>query len=161
MQTTLHNETFKSWLAGFIDGEGCIGTNGKSKQIRITIANTNKEVLLLIQKLYGGCLVTQKHTKHPDWKTAYRLSWSSKKALSVLYDVLPYLILKQSQAKICLTINAIQREITQKQTMLIPKKRDELGRIMEVEKIHIPQTELIEQRQMLASELNNLNKKGI
>jgi len=137
------NETFKAWLAGFIDGDGHIATQGKSRQIRVTITNTNKDVLVLIQTVYGGTLKEQYNSKHPNWKTGYHLCFVSRKALPLLQDILPYLILKHQHAKLCLMINSIQFKILKNHN-------------------HIPQIESAQrEKEALSSELAILNKRGL
>lgn len=50
------------WLAGFIDGDGCIYTGGNYNTIILTIAQCNPLPLLYIQKCYGGVIACKKNT---------------------------------------------------------------------------------------------------
>ena len=55
------------YLAGFIDGEGCIRLHkhptkdGFNYNLDVRIANTNLEVLQEIQKIFGGKINIHKH----------------------------------------------------------------------------------------------------
>ena len=88
----------RQWLAGFIDGEGCLQLSRLRKSIfpRIIITNTNKEILEDIQKKYGGDIKSVQ--LKDNWKKShyYRVSWAQ--CLKLLDDIYPYLKLKIEQA---------------------------------------------------------------
>jgi hypothetical protein len=88
------------YLAGFVDGEGCIGIGSTNTSLVLTLAisQVNLTVLQEIQKDYGGHLTPckVKGNRRPAWI----LRWSSKAALSVIEKILPYLIVKKPQAEI-------------------------------------------------------------
>lgn len=90
----------KAWLAGFIDGEGCIQFGKQKRGIfpRILIVHTNKEILEEIRNIYTGDIQSKRTKEH--WKTShfYRLAWT--KAIELLRDVYPYLKLKKQNADI-------------------------------------------------------------
>ena len=52
------------YLAGFFDGDGCITTSPKTN-FRLTISNTNKEILDWIKKNFGGNINNQHLPKNP------------------------------------------------------------------------------------------------
>jgi len=98
----------KNYLAGFIDGEGSIAIY-KHKDVRtqkgytlhphFEIANTNEEVLKAIKEVIGGKLKIK--PKQKGCKKVYYVEFQDyeqiKKALTI---VLPFLIIKQKQAKL-------------------------------------------------------------
>ena len=101
-----------SWLAGIIDGEGCIGlysflSHGKYKEIRtqIIIVSTNYLLILEVRKILDGlkisyCVGLRKRIK-PNWKQSYYIQMQNIPALKkFLPFLLSYLIVKQKQAKI-------------------------------------------------------------
>jgi len=110
----------KSWLAGFIDGEGYIGiTFQRKKETKqsapspryhpfLIIVNTNKEVLLHIKELIGeGRLYTLNKGLGKSKKSyQYKLTKMST-LLEVLEGILPYLKIKKKQCE--LLINFIKR----------------------------------------------------
>ena len=66
------DEHFKSWLAGFIDGEGCFGI-GKCRNYnypRLNIVNTDVTPLIKIKENYGGNIGHRKRVK-ANWKRSY------------------------------------------------------------------------------------------
>src|SRR5258708_5116461 len=106
--------TTKAWMAGFVDGEGCLTV---SKQIRknrptpqwrpfITIANTNKESLGIFLKRYGGTLRFNKEKRESKsgvkWSDSW--TWYCKQTSIKLFceELLPFLIVKKKQANILL-----------------------------------------------------------
>src|ERR1035437_3631008 len=104
------------WLAGFIDGEGCLSIHtrmrtGKSKaraviQGRLSIANTHLPTLLAIKAEWGGKLSYKKYTSpsHQGYKgmnktkQGYELLWYNQADLMrVLEAIHPYIIVKKDQ----------------------------------------------------------------
>lgn len=94
------------WLAGFFDGEGCIGLHkGGSRSTanyhpRATITNTDLPTLKAIQVQYGGTI--HEATKKGSTKPCWILAWSNQKALAFLRLISPHLIVKKSQAEVLL-----------------------------------------------------------
>jgi len=90
------------WLAGFIDGEGCVSYIKRHKRnsfrFEIRITNTDLFILMWIYQRFGGYLYQLRgettgrilgHYSH--WKPSYQWYIADKKA-KALYDQLkPYL----------------------------------------------------------------------
>lgn len=115
---------FNSWLAGFIDGEGCIRIsklcfNRKRKrwrgyQVVVSITNTFKPVMLEIYNKLGGTFDDNPDKGHPfgiKRKKIYVVRWTNKGAQEVIREVLPYLKVKQEQAKLVLLVNYVKQGI--------------------------------------------------
>ena len=88
------------YLAGFFDGDGCITTSPKTN-FRLTISNTNKEILDWIKKNFGGNINNQHLPKNPKHNTSWK--WITTKrtdVLRILELIYPYLIVKKKQAKL-------------------------------------------------------------
>lgn len=118
-------ETDKAYIAGFIDGEGCIGIyqrhKGKDKghyEPKVSIGQSNKEILEKILKMMDNLKssyvsLSCKGTIGNRTKDYYQLNifrLSSIKEL--LEEIYPYLILKQKQAEIML--NFVNHRLTLK-----------------------------------------------
>jgi len=94
------------WLAGFFDGEGYVGMAGgcgasKGLYPRITITNTYLPVLKAIQAQFGGSIyICRKTDKDKGIRQCYTLSWSCKKAITLLKELVPFLTVKKSQAEL-------------------------------------------------------------
>lgn len=99
-----------AYLAGVIDGEGCIAIRkskrtGSCKSTRyaaaVTVGNTSR---VLIEQLVGtfgvGCVTYRYPTKTK--RACYLWSLSSRGARDVLRAVQPYLIVKREQAAVLL-----------------------------------------------------------
>lgn len=102
----------KAYIAGFIDGEGCISItkrkdkeykNGYSFYSNIRITNTNLEILEWIKNILdcGGHL----------------------KACIIAKELLPFLIVKKKQAEILLDFQKLKEENKQKGIDGVPPER--------------------------------------
>jgi hypothetical protein len=110
------SETDWAYLAGLLDGEGCIGVHLRARQHRgseqknhapsfrilLNVTNTNREVLDWLRSYLGGS-VTQKTREtlrnRPAWV------WRQQRtdaAQAILKKCLPYLKIKRQQAEIAL-----------------------------------------------------------
>jgi len=101
--------TIYDWcrMAAFLDGEGNIQVNPYKKtrkvQVRLIICNTNEILPLWLQENFGGNIIARPQ-KNPKWKTAYVWSCTSGRACWVLFNSLPWLLLKESQAKLLMQL---------------------------------------------------------
>lgn len=115
-------ETDKAYIAGFLDGEGCIvvdrqkRTNSHHKQHyyyvpRICIANRHKGVLDYINKCWGntGSLTLRKlNNKNANWSDAWQLRFSSVPTYGYLIEILPYLKTKRKQAELVIEMGELK-----------------------------------------------------
>lgn len=104
------------YVAGFIDGEGSLMitkarvANCRSPQYRprVSVANTNRSVLAVIQRSYGGILARQPARK-PSWNDAYQLIWTDGRIEPLLSAVGRHLRIKAKQARILIEFIRHQR----------------------------------------------------
>lgn len=96
-----------AYIASFVDGDGCIGLSQRQNKNRyypyLRIANTNIKILKYIQKFYGfGSIQTANTTYRttPNCKQCYYYQTVNQKATKIISSILPYLVLKQNQAKL-------------------------------------------------------------
>lgn len=111
------NETDAAWAAGFIDGEGFIGTvectrkdktrkNGdpvnRQFSLHVHVAQTKRPVLEQLQSILGGSLGTSR------CKTGIVYQWRAygDNAVAALQKIIPYLVGKKRQAELCLEFQA-------------------------------------------------------
>lgn len=86
------------YIAGFFDGEGSIVIS--KNRIRISLPQTNKEILEEIKKYFGVGNLTVLKKRKEHWKDAWSYYVSGSKAcFKVLNELEPYLILKKDKAK--------------------------------------------------------------
>lgn len=108
-------ELQKSYLAGFIDGEGYIGiTFQRKKETKISsatpryhpfliIVNTNKEILDFIKDIIGEGKVYIGKKSNGRWKESYQYKLTKADNLEeILTAILPYLKLKNRQCEVLL-----------------------------------------------------------
>jgi len=95
------------YLAGFFDGEGCIGiyTNGKGNgrtlrvQLTQTVTPQSTALLIAMRSRWGGSLCQfNKELRRPAW------NWQASAAKGYLFlcDIRPWLLLKADQADVVL-----------------------------------------------------------
>jgi deoxycytidine triphosphate deaminase len=86
-----------AWLAGIIDGEGCLSVHDKG--VRLTVTNTDKEMLELARSLTGVGQIYEKDDGDPKHKVRY--DWvvtRSRHVQELLVRVLPYMVIKRAKA---------------------------------------------------------------
>lgn len=97
-----------AYLAGLIDGEGCIGFTRTRQHWhpRIIIANTSLELLQSIQRQFGGDI---KPTRiHVGWKPGYNWRLGNSRCVLLLDRLSKYLRLKEPQARLTFLWDAIR-----------------------------------------------------
>ncbi len=100
------SEKEKAYLAGIIDGEGCIGfyhtSHAKGYSIYVTIANTDKRLMdWLTSHVPSGHVYIRRKNPDKNWSAAY--SWvlyGSRKVSVFCRELMDYLILKKDQASL-------------------------------------------------------------
>ncbi len=98
-------DTEKAYLAGIIDGEGCITVCKSSRYdnrvITVAVAMNDREAIDILFEHFGGCLFELKK-QNPKWNDGWRWAVKQRKAKVVLEAVLPYLRIKDRQAILAL-----------------------------------------------------------
>ena len=97
-----------SYLAGIIDGEGCITIGAGQRETCVNynalllVQNTSKKLIDWLQHNFGGHVyLSKKETSKT--KTAWMWRFTKKKDIElILLAILPYLVVKREQAKILL-----------------------------------------------------------
>jgi hypothetical protein len=101
MSSKAHSVADIAYFAGIVDGEGSIAITLANRRENYTlylrIGNTDKNLIIQLQKKFGGTSYIQKAGKST-WKHAYILSWFGPVAQDRIRMVLPFLIVKREQA---------------------------------------------------------------
>lgn len=101
-------ETEKAYLAGLIDGEGCIGINKSGPKqyklyIQITVCDQDLNIYWQRRTGRGGIYDGRKYTeKNPKWRPTFTWKINSNDAYELLEEIYPYLLIKREQADIAL-----------------------------------------------------------
>lgn len=94
-------ETEKAYIAGLLDGEGCVGIN-KDKikntyKIRVIITNSNLEVIQWLKIKTGiGCSYKYKKAFKENWNPVHRWQIVSNQSKDFLNAIKKYSIIKKS-----------------------------------------------------------------
>ncbi|MHA1754494.1 MAG: LAGLIDADG family homing endonuclease [Candidatus Odinarchaeia archaeon] len=106
-------EVEKAYVAGFIDGEGCIGiykTKSGCVESRFSMTNSNKEVLLWIKKKLG---LNNKirHIHKEAKKPRYQLDIAGNQKVSKILKIfLPYLKIKREHALLVIELSELKKK---------------------------------------------------
>lgn len=125
----MSNKAKFGYLAGIIDGEGCITIGAGRKETCtnynsiIMVTNTNKKIIDWLQQQFGG-----NYYKIPasgNCKEAYRWRFLKQKEIEkLLLAILPYLIIKREQAIVLLEFVRMSKETaSQKREELFQKMK--------------------------------------
>jgi hypothetical protein len=89
----------KEYLAGFVDGEGCISIirygAGRVHYLRLSVTQLDRRPLDLLRQEYGGSVYRK---VRPGRRDIFEWVVADSTALSALEDLLPHLIVKRDQA---------------------------------------------------------------
>lgn len=91
-----------SYLACLIDAEGCITiSNGRKRhyQLIVRIGMYDKEPLELMASAFGGSVDP---TNRKDKKPCWCYTATSDRALSIMVELVPYLLVKRGEAEIAI-----------------------------------------------------------
>jgi hypothetical protein len=89
------------YLAGFMDGEGCISLNEVRHKVRISVVQTGEEPLQLYAKMFGGTVQFSNITAGGLPLYRYRTG-DSIQCGKILLSLYPYLLVKEEKARIAL-----------------------------------------------------------
>jgi hypothetical protein len=106
------------YLAGIIDGEGCIGiTSAKgpasrntSHALRLYVTSTSEELMVWLIDTFGAGRRVSRNEKPGKWATRYDWVVYGHQAEQLLRTVLPHLVIKQAQARLALEFRSLSRE---------------------------------------------------
>lgn len=91
----------RKWLAGYIDGDGCISVQEVVKPsgvaylvLHIAAEKSDTEGIEIIQKQFGGCI----HDMCDGRVRQYKLSLNPSKTVEVFSEIAPHMVVKQDQA---------------------------------------------------------------
>ena len=92
-------EAERAYIAGFFDGEGSIGIYKYARSISayLSFAQKNPAILLWIQSIFGGTLVSTKPGTHST-DPVFQLRYTSRHDIAVLLRILrPHIRVKKDQ----------------------------------------------------------------
>jgi len=99
-----------AYLAGIIDGEGCISLSKSHKndryyyRLQLTITNTSAELKQWLEDKFGGRIRTS-YARSNNRSDILHWTVSGNQCQWLLRQVLPYLIIKKPQAELALMMN--------------------------------------------------------
>src|SRR5712692_9343337 len=98
------------WLAGIMDGEGCIGVyrnkrNGipANHQLRLSVSNTDPLMIYELKRLCGGRTRMAARKANPNWHSSWLWDLGGRRAITLLRTLAPYHISKREQAQLAIS----------------------------------------------------------
>lgn len=93
------------YLAGFIDGEGCIDVQVSNTvhirpRLRVGLTATSRYLLEMMKNSYGGTL--SERPGSGNWQPSVSWELAGYTSCQVLRNIVNHLILKKEQARLCL-----------------------------------------------------------
>lgn len=119
-EITIHAETDKAYLAGILDGDGCICISPKRRSkgdkvyivnyLYVFISNSNPKLMEWLKSI-GGSVVELKPGAGALKRTGPVFSWSisARQAGQFLTQVVPYLIIKKEQAEAAIYFQSLRK----------------------------------------------------
>jgi len=149
-----------SYLAGLIDGEGCIEIQKRKKPecivghyytARIRISSTNKEIIEWLKNSFGGYISERKGNGNNKDSWTWCLAYG--KAKKFIGKVCPYLKIKRKQAEL---LREFFKTFEKGSYMIVENKlkNNGTGYHKELRK------EILEKREKLYQQIRALNQKG-
>lgn len=89
-------DTFCAYLAGLFDIGGCIILTFKSQKISIT--NTDIEILKMFQNNFGGAIYKRKKAQEHHTQSYTWVSLKRADKLNFLWAILPYILITRKRA---------------------------------------------------------------
>ncbi len=146
------------YIAGFFDGEGCIGLYGyppnrglTSHNIRlmVSVSNTKREVLDGLKTNFGGGVTLMSKSKTSiKWKKCYQWRVTGKQAETFLKSIYPFMRVRKPQAEVALKYRETVRDIYHHETLgkpmdlgIIEKRRGYYNRMKQLNFRGIPTEE--------------------
>lgn len=112
-----------AYMAGIIDGEGCL-TIGKqirkdrvspSYRCSITVSNTDRRLVDLFSKYYGGHTAHRKDSRvEKKWADSYTWYCPDGSSVEFLLDIKNYLLIKHKQAEILIKFQELKTKYRRK-----------------------------------------------
>lgn len=104
------------WMAGFVDGEGCISINRKKNgkgrmyhHLSFLVCNKEKYPLHLFQFAFGGQIYKQYKMGKVHQRSWYMWKVENRTAYNAIKALYPYLVIKKPQAEIAFTFQEAKR----------------------------------------------------
>jgi hypothetical protein len=99
--------TEAAYVAGFVDGEGCISAGCRRNCIEggISVGSTNRDVLLYLRSVTGvGCVGSIGRKRKKNHRPVYTWDVSVASVKSLLIQLIPFLQVKRRQAELMIEL---------------------------------------------------------
>jgi hypothetical protein len=101
-----------AYIAGYIDGEGCIRWEQHSPCI--SVETCSPHALKLIKRIFGGTIFSRKREgKNQTRRTTHRVRYYGDNCILVIKMIYPYLLEKKDQAEHLMDIYKLREKLKQ------------------------------------------------
>lgn len=112
-----NNELFYAYLAGFIDADGSISistvAHNKNQVVALAAHNCKYAPIELLHNMFGGKVRLKKTGKcrnEINWRPCYEWKLTANKAIAVIKKLLPYLMIKKTQAILAIRLQRLKNK---------------------------------------------------
>ncbi len=84
------------YMAGFFDADGNVNLR-KGSGDAIRFANTNKDVLILMKKFFGGHIYSKGKPLKDNWKQGWDLTYYGRYGVALAKSMFPFLHIKKEK----------------------------------------------------------------
>lgn len=100
----MSRDTDLAWVAGIIDGEGCISLRRARTgfDLRVVVMNTSVAMVRHLQEVFPESRVRLYHYGTPKWRPRFEWVIQARKAEAFLREILQYLVNKKPEAELAL-----------------------------------------------------------
>lgn len=119
-----------AYIAGFVDGEGCIrikksNKTGNSYYLTVHVTNTDRAPLLIIQSIFGGKLFFQEKGKN---KAIWQYYITCSEAADMLRTLSGFLISKKPQADLAITFHDRKEQMSTEEKIISYERISQMKR---------------------------------
>lgn len=131
----------RAYLAGILDGEGCIRirNNGSGGCVSVHVTNTNKDLLNWCLDVTGMgyiyCIRKKRYGTHKKQRKAYAWELSPKQAIRILKKIKKYLIVKKKEADLALGYQKLIKQAKCRPTIMNLQRRNSIRLLLHEEKL--------------------------
>lgn len=111
MDLSSQSNEVKAYIAGIIDGEGCVTVNKRKHKSgskgfvpTVSIGMTYQALIVWLAHITNRKWKAELKRKLPHHKPMYRVDWRNQRAKEFLLEILPYLKVKKEQAELLILL---------------------------------------------------------
>lgn len=99
-------KTQLAWVAGIVDGEGCIYATPRG-QLRLQVGMSHLPTIERLHEIFPTSNIRNHTQQNPKWKNRFFWLVTNERAITVLKEILPYMVTKEAEAIVALGLESV------------------------------------------------------